>query len=346
MTHFRTIIALAASAAVTFLTLTRCSNDFDLTANWEEIPVVYGILSPSDTAHYVRIEKAFLDKERSAFEVAQIADSLYFAPNTITVFLERVSTGQEYQLTRVDGNLEGHVRNSGPFATTPNWLYKIKNSAIPGGLRVQERYRIIIRRADGKPDITGETIMPDESTLLSPNMSNTPPRMNFFPRTNATYRWAHDVNSVYFDLAISIRYREENSVGATVARDTLLWRPGQAILAESAQSTKFTTSGESFYTFLSQNIQPAAQDRTRFFDRCEVVITGGGREIFDFIQVNQANGGLTGAEIIRTYSNMSEGYGIFSGRTVSRFPGIRIWEETIDSMRVHPLTAPLKFEFL
>ncbi|MEO6758455.1 MAG: hypothetical protein ABIO24_03305 [Saprospiraceae bacterium] len=37
------------------LLLASCTNDFDVTAPWKEIPVVYAILSAKDTAQYVRI---------------------------------------------------------------------------------------------------------------------------------------------------------------------------------------------------------------------------------------------------------------------------------------------------
>lgn len=53
------------------LFLSACANDFDVTAPWKEIPVVYGILSPQDSAHYIRVEKAFVDPEKSALEIAR-----------------------------------------------------------------------------------------------------------------------------------------------------------------------------------------------------------------------------------------------------------------------------------
>ena len=67
--------------------LSSCSNDFEVSAPWKEVPVAYALLSPKDSAHYVRIEKAFLDPNVSALEIAQIADSLYYPENDIAVWL-------------------------------------------------------------------------------------------------------------------------------------------------------------------------------------------------------------------------------------------------------------------
>ena len=78
------------------LLLSACSNDFEVTAPWKDIPVVYAILSPQDTAHYIRIEKAFIDPDKSALEIARIPDSLYYPENAISVFLERTENQSSF----------------------------------------------------------------------------------------------------------------------------------------------------------------------------------------------------------------------------------------------------------
>jgi len=190
------------------LLLASCTNDFDVAAPWKEVPVVYGILSAKDTAQYVRIEKAFLDAQTSALEIAQIADSLYYPDDAISVYLQRTSNNSQVQLTRVDGNLEGFPRRSGIFATQPNWLYKVKTPAGQG-LATGEKYRLVIKRADGKDDITAETIIPGEFTFLIPNQQQTPPLINFLNTLPTTISWRSDANAVYFNGTFIIRYREE-----------------------------------------------------------------------------------------------------------------------------------------
>ena len=102
--------------------LASCSNEFEVAAPWKEVPVAYAILSPKDTAYYVRVEKAFLDPETNALQTALIPDSIYYPENAITVWLERTSNQSRVQLVRVDGTKEGIIRDPGTFATDPNWL--------------------------------------------------------------------------------------------------------------------------------------------------------------------------------------------------------------------------------
>ena len=53
-----------------------CTTDFQLEGEWKDIPVVYGFISVTDTAHYVRVEKAFLEPGGDANQIAPEADAI------------------------------------------------------------------------------------------------------------------------------------------------------------------------------------------------------------------------------------------------------------------------------
>src|SRR5437764_4127391 len=46
--------------------LASCSEDFTVGAPYKAITVVYGIMDVGDTAHYIRIQKAYYDENMSA----------------------------------------------------------------------------------------------------------------------------------------------------------------------------------------------------------------------------------------------------------------------------------------
>lgn len=322
-----------------------CSNDFEVAAPWKEIPAVFAVLSPKDTAHYIRVEKAFLDPETNALQIAQIADSLYYPENAIDVYLERASTGQRYQLSRVDGNLEGYVRQGGVFATQPNWLYKTKATLQEG-----ETYRFIMIRADGNPDVTAETTLPATFAFQSPNPAQLPPKIGFIRNAPTTITWRTDVNGVYFKISMQIRYREETPGGALIGRDTLYWTPvtnverGNNQVANGLYKGEAKISSEAFYNFLVENI-PAASDRFRYFDGIDITIEGGGKEIKAYQETAAANSGLTGAEVIPSYTNLSEGFGLFTGKNRAVLNKIQVSVETINAMNEQSPTQDLNFQF-
>ena len=69
--------------AISALLFTACDNELELIEDWKDIPIVYAILDPADTAHYIRVEKAFVDNEISGFELAGNPDSIYYENITV-----------------------------------------------------------------------------------------------------------------------------------------------------------------------------------------------------------------------------------------------------------------------
>jgi hypothetical protein len=326
-----------------------CSNDFELTDNWKEVPVVYAILSPRDTAHYIRVEKAFVDPSRSALEIARIPDSLYYPDNALDVFLIN-SRNQRFRFTRVDGVREGIVRQEGIFATRPNWLYKYK----PAGTAVLtpgETYRLLIERKDGKPNITSETTIPRDFAFRAPNPADIPPRISFLEDSIVTrIEWRTDINGLFFNTTLNIRYREENLNGTVLDRKTLTW-----VMARNSRRGNFEigvggqyrataeATGKQFFEFLNKNIQPTT-DRVRIFEDIDVIVEGGGREIEKLLETQSANAGLTGAEVISNYTNLSEGYGLFTGKNVARLTKVQVTPQTLLAMQRSALTRGLNFK--
>lgn len=333
--------------------LTTCSNDFEVTGPWKEIPVVYGILSPKDTAHYIRIEKAFLDPKKSALEVAQIVDSLYYPADAISVYLSRSATPQTHlPLVRVDGNLEGYVRSTGIFASSPNWLYKLKlpanQSLIPG-----EKYKLTIERGDDKPDITAETTIPKNFIISMPSPAQIPSPISFLDQKNTTIRWTSDENGFFFNISFVIRYHDEtNGVAGPVK--SLVWKPLSNIRRKDNPdpvtgnfATTADVPGTTFLAFLQENIPAsdvACSGCIRRFDTFDMSIEGGGKEIESYLEAASANAGLTGAEVIPVYSNISEGYGLFTGKNVTTLTNIKITTKSVEEMQTNDLTRLLNFK--
>lgn len=340
------------------LLFSACANDFDVTAPWKEIPVVYGILapldaslSPKDTAYYVRIEKAFLDPDRGALEIAQIADSLYYPENAITVWLERKGNAQSrIQLTRVDGALEGYPRESGVFAGQPNYLYKAKpspNFVVEAG----KTYRLVIERKDGKPAVTAETTLPTDFVVTKPDLTQIIPKIAFTSNVPGTpVDWRTDVNGYFFNLTFKVRYVERNPNGTVFSTHELVWEAAKNVARDSLPSGgayrgSVSLPRNSFYNFLAKNMQKPEGNRYREFLNCDLILDGGGREIKEYLDSYNANSGLTGAETFPNYSNISEGYGIFSSKNRLILPGLRIDVATVDSMNRTSIADTLGFRY-
>lgn len=319
------------------LFLTGCDNELDLVAEWKEIPVVYGFLSPTDTAQYIRVEKAFLDEKTGALDIARIPDSLYF-PN-IQVQLEDAVTGQRFALQRVEGAAEGYPRQSGVFAESPNYLYKIRTDLMP--LMADRTYRLLVTAEDGRMITTAETKLVGAYEM----QFSSPPNPISFRYDNAVrVTWTSTETSARFYDARMRLYYDEYTVGNPGSVPKVLdWKLESGLLRGDNQSAvTIFVPGIDFFRILQSQLE-ALPYLSRKFKYVEIVVDAGGSELYEYVSVAQANTGITGAEYITSYSNISNGIGLFGSRSRLVAPNYFLNPVTLDSLKNGIYTRELNF---
>lgn len=316
-----------------------CSNDFDVTAPWKDIPVVYGLLDLDADVHYIRLEKAFLDPDRSALADAQIVDSLYY--DNATVQLIRKSNDQAFTMTRVDGNDSnvGLTREVGIFAQAPNWLYRVSGSQID--LQEGEEIEISIDRGNGLPLVTALTTIQGPMKKVAPFGNN----FDFVPNFPTSISWAASEEAKIFDIKLVINYAEfPRDAPDQVEQKSLEWIWAKGITFDVfSNSYKIEREGIEFYSVLASSL---ADDPNidRIFIDMDLIVESGGTELERYINVALANTGITGSQELPSYSNMSEGMGIFSTQSTLTVKGMLLSTGTRDTLANGPITKHLNFQ--
>ncbi|HQV01358.1 MAG TPA: hypothetical protein PLO59_09380, partial [Bacteroidia bacterium] len=119
--------------------LNGCKNDIDITADYKETSIVYGLLNPSDSVQYVKIYKTFLG-DANAYEMAASTDSFYHQ-NVLDVTIERWKNNTLAGIIQCvrDSSI---LMDSGIFANAPNITYKTINN---DSIYADSDYRLVIR---------------------------------------------------------------------------------------------------------------------------------------------------------------------------------------------------------
>ncbi len=77
-------LSLISSVAILF---NSCTTEFDVAAPYKEIPVIVGLLNKSDSIHFIKVNKAYLNKDGSAYDAGTIADSnIYPYPISVKLY--------------------------------------------------------------------------------------------------------------------------------------------------------------------------------------------------------------------------------------------------------------------
>lgn len=318
-----------------------CSNDFDLTAEPLDIPIVYGILQVDEESHYIRVERAFLDDEIGPLILAQDPANLYYDDATVSV--TNLDNGTTYQLERVTGEDEGITREPGVFATNPNILYKISGAEM--GLEGGERIQLTINRGDDLTPSTAETVVLPKMSITRPispiiNTWNDQVKQKIGWKMNST-------DAVIFDLEIVFNYRELLNNQPAVDK-SITWRPvsNRIKTREEAGEIALTEeiAGSAFYEFIFEELKNDPQ-AIRVQNGIDIRVFAGGTEIRDFFTISLANAGITGSQDPPVFSNIEpNGRGIFSSKSVAELLGVTLQNSARDSLVRGRFTNMLGFQ--
>lgn len=314
--------------------LVSCDNELDISEDWKNIPVVYGIIDPSDTAHYFRIEKAFYDPKIDAYTIASIADSIYY--EDVDVYLEDPKTKQRFSLKRVDGNLEGYVRKEGVFAQSPNYLYKILTNELKPTSKSSLDFKLVINQ--GRDTISSNTLIVKDFKFIKP-IPGEVQRLDLSYQSYNTVRWSYAENAFFYDVGVRINYRERDLQESTVWENkSIEWTAERFVTTNS-----ITIPGKDFFVNIGSLIEenPFAE---REFRNMEFIVAGFGKEIFDYISIYGANLGITGSQEIPLYSNIDGGIGIFSAKKTIEIGDLLLVQSSQDSLISGIYTKKLNFK--
>ncbi len=324
------------------LTVFSCSNELQVAEEYKNIPVVYGLLSNKDTAHYVRVEKLFINNNQSAYDIAKIVDSIYYKDGEISVEITDRNL-RTWKLHKVDGTLEGYPRKTGIFANVPNYLYKIKADSLVliGG----EKIKLSIKDKNDKELASAETFV-----TKSPNPLSAPPLPNDFrfeyktEAATSNVSWGFDDNSAtVFSLSLIINYLESDPANPTqFLPKQLEWVIEDFHIPTTKGSTTLKIVNVDFYRFLRDNL--AKTNVIRQFKNIDLKIQAGNSDLNKFIEADNVNIGITSSEFIPNYTNVKNGLGVFASRSKLEKLAIPISALTLDSLKNGQYTKDLNFK--
>lgn len=335
---------------ITFvLGLYSCNDKLNIAAPYKNITVVYGLLDMGDTAHYIRIEKAFMDENKSGLDMAKVPDSSFYASLSVTM-KELTSAGTVnniYSLYRVDLTNEGYPKDTGAFFATPNYAYKFTQTLNP-----LYQYRLIV-----KNNATGEI-----DSAISPVIDNSGPLTSFgikewitgsamridFSRTGKyalSFTASIPANVGVSQLILRFRWVDSSvSTHISTAHTADLTIPH----TDNTSLSDFSILNTTVYDYLNATLgTPATVDNYRYFDSSDMIFYVAGTEYEKYSTLNQNQGGITADEIRPIYTNIKGAnvLGLFSTRASISKLKIPFTVATKDSVALNVATKDLHIIF-
>lgn len=324
----------AVALAVAFL-FTTCSTELDLLDDWKETTVVYGLIDQTQQKQYIRIQKAFLGPN-NAYDMAQQYDSINYI-NQLDVRVERLQP---------NGNLVDFVqfqpdtfynKQPGDFYAPMYVIYSAQQT--PSWYTGNYTYRLVVNNASTGNTVTSTTRVIGGFNITSPNFQTIG-----FASNNVNYKveikWQSAANAQFYQLAMVMHYTEVLFNSTVRQRATNQWVIGGIASPSGTTGEQIKFDPESFYRFVAGQI---AQNDSVVERRCDSVrfyVYAGGKELDDYMRINGPSSSL--AQERPQYTNIENGIGVFSSRTVTT-RAYTITNQSLDSLSRGRYTCRLRF---
>lgn len=299
------------------LLISACDTDFDVTSDWEDVTIVYGLLNQNDSVHYVKINKAFLG-DGNLLGYASMQDS-----NEYQVLLDA-------KLIEMDGsNIVSEIaldtitiydKEEGVFYYPEQIVYTtgVNNKVF---LNSDYTYNLEIENPETGKSVTSTTELVRDFTIVKPSLNSlTDPTIYISDNSNSTVvQWLSSEYSKVSQLRILIQIREIDDEGVEISR-TLEWEGFQKEWSDGTDGGETVTrsfDNAEFYELLYDRIpydDDTAEDKIieRHMDMIDFEITCGAEAFSTYIDINEPSSSLV--EYTPDYTNIENGIGVFSSR--------------------------------
>ncbi len=327
--------------AIVLLFTASCSEKFKVAAPYKNVTIVLGLLSQTDTAHYIKISRGFFDESKNNIDLAKITDSIYYNALDVKMDIKNASGSliKTITLDKVKLSDEGITKDTGIFVNNPAYAYKFKEP-----LSSSNTYNLHFILPNGK-EVKGVTsVLGDINTSAFPfvlNMSDYNGGVNF--------SWTAPVNAGLCEFYYRFNYVEENILAGSFTNKSV---DLPFILGQEVSTTNlggfFNFKNKDFYALLSAAIPVKGPEIVRYVDTGDLISYAGSRELANYINQNRAQGGLTADQIKPIFSNLigEDVYGILSSRSKKIKFGMPFTKSTVDSIKTNPITINLAFKGL
>ncbi len=308
-----------------------CETDIDVTADWKDITIAYGLISQNDSVHFVKVNKAFLG-EGNALTYAQIADSSSYGDDISVVIIEKANNGS----TRTFNCDTTSVYNKEPgiFYYPKQIVYKAE-FRIPSDVNAKEyTYFLEITNKKSGKVITSQTPLVKDFSIETPRPGQQ--SIDFISENNQKIKWISAKDGRRYNVSIRFWFDEVINLYDTTQR-YIDWdfSSVKSSTIQGNETLEILYDPFNFYTICS-NLIPYRDDRensvtSRLADRAEFRFAVAGDELNTYMEVNEPSYSIVQEK--PEYTNINNGIGLFSCRytkSASVLIGTRTEERLIE----------------
>jgi len=317
----------------TFIFLS-CNKELNVNADWKDVTVVYGLIDQSENVHYIKVTKAFLGPG-DAMQFARIPDSSNY-PDKLQVTLEEYDGATLKKTYDCDTTMVTN-KDSGIFYYPDQLVYY-----TTGQLNENYQYKLRIFNNQTNKEVTASTGLVHSFTIEKPQAP--PQKITFLPGQNAEVRWIPAQGGKRYQLTIRFHYVESLKSDPTQTWqkyiDWVVFNNVKITYSSPPIAYSYYIGGDGFYAFVGSQIpvDPNLNRTARYFS---YIFTVGSEDLDTYMEVTEPS--LSIIQERPPFSNIVNGIGLFTSRTMNVRDSLEPSTNTINELRVNAFTKDLGF---
>lgn len=302
-----------------------CETDFDLTADWKETTIIYGVLSQNQKVQNIRINKAFLG-DGNAMQYSQNPDSINFDTADIRARIDEYYLGsfmKSYQLRPVW--IDRQYDTSSVFYN-PNKPQILVYQTLPYSkfgiddftkdtiwLNPNSVFYLVVKNIKRGTEIKSFTPLVSDFNISKPNINPNNPIINIKDSESSnSVKWKAAKNGKRAEAIYRFYYKEfTNSTDTVIKYCDFALGTFKSDRTDGTEEFETSFKGNSFHTTLTNQIPFNANVKREAY-RIQLIFTVIADEFNIYLDVNAPSSGIVQER--PEYSNIENGLGIFSSR--------------------------------
>jgi len=312
-----------------------CNNEIDITGEYKDTPIVYGILDPTDAVHYIRIQKAFL-VDGNVLQTVKVGDSLTYDPSDLQVSIFPILKNGELNGSPIPFTHQ-------PNATTDTGLFAPQGVMIytsTAGL-TSPYYKLVITNTKLGRQITSKTIMTNKVEWMKPSFGS----VHLVGVEPYEMQWSLDTaTATIYQPEMKFYWTEVDLVTGNTLLDSVVWDfiqlyPSAIDIKNNFMKLKLEFFA--FYAYLKKKV-PVKPHVKRIIGPLTFSIYTAPSDFDRYIQANKPVVGLIQDK--PDFTNIEGGFGLFSSRNKSIKANVPLTPLSKDSLEFGQFTKHLGFK--
>jgi hypothetical protein len=326
-----------------------CETDFDTTAPYKDITIIYGLLDSKDSMQYIKINKAYL-AENNVISYAAMEDSNSY-PFPLDVWVEEWLNGDSIRSYYFDTTTI-YNKEPGQFYNPEQVIYRWQKPEQPFKIQYiieglndtigieyfwlndQSTYKLNIRNPKTGKSISAETFIVEDFDITRPGFASFI-RFVEEPVNPKQFSWENATNSGMYDFELRFNYRELN-FGSSDTLDKYIVLVKQSIHTEPSTNELSVYYWDYNFYAACRNLIPYTdpakenQVKERYTGTVEVIVSAAETQFSLYMQVYEPSTSIVQEK--PNYTNIENGLGIFSSR-IQKTKAKRLHTETVDDLK-------------